>query len=313
MYHLTKRPQIFRSLTLGAALAMTFLGTARATENGASVFPVGVETVMTGMYPHPGTTMFYEYTCNYDANEMDNSKGVSAAPEFKLRVFATAIKISHTWNYKFLGGSFNTNVAIPEIYQQLHVEPGKFEKYAIGNVDFVPAGLVYHKGIAHWLYEADIFAPGTGYSKNDVLNIGQHNMAIGPVFGLTLLPNHGKTEISTRNSYWFNGPDKDTQFHSGNEYFNEFNVAQGIGRKVALGFNGYIYQQTTGDKQYDVAYNGGNKGRDFAVGPQLRVNLPHGGFAFKYERDTLVQNKPRGNAFWFQIAVPFPGLSRGEH
>jgi len=41
------------------------------------------------------------------------------------------------------------------------------------------------------------------------------------------------------------------------------------------------------------------------VGPQLRFPLgKHGGLAVKYYRDTLVQNKPRGNAFWFQLSVP---------
>jgi hypothetical protein len=279
---------------------------AGATENGASVFPVGVETVMTGMYPHPGKTMFYEYTAFYEANRTVNGQGQSAAPEFKLRVFATAIKISNTWNYKFLGGNLNSNIAIPAIYQQLHVMPGKFEKYAIGNVDLVPLALVYHREVAHWYCEADAFMPGTAYSQSDVLNIGQHNLALGPVCGVTVLPNHGRTEISARNSYLFNGPDKDAHFHSGNEYFTEFNVARAVSKKAALALNGFIYQQTTDDKQNLVPYLNGDRGRDLGIGPQLRINLPHGGMAFKYLRDTLVENKPKGNAFWFQIAVPFP-------
>ncbi len=201
-------------------------GIASATENGASVFPVGVDTVMPGMQPHPGQTMFYEYTSFYEANETDNTKGQKEPIDFKLRVFATAIKLNHTWGFKLLGGNFHTYIAVPLLYQQLHVPQGKFTKYAIANVDLVPFGVNYHKGIGHWYYEVDIFLPGTGYSKNDVLNIGQHNLAIGPVFGFTLLPNKGKTEISLKNSYQVNGYDKDTHYHSGNEFFTEFNVAQ---------------------------------------------------------------------------------------
>jgi hypothetical protein len=54
-----------------------------------------------------------------------------------------------------------------------------------------------------------------------------------------------------------------------------------------------------------TAVAGGNRGRDLAIGPQARVFFgEHSGFAFKYYRDTLVQNKPRGNAFWFQLGVP---------
>lgn len=311
----SRKPKRHRLVKVGSASLLPFLLSlaipARATENGASVFPVGVETVMTGMYPHPGTPMFYEYTAFYEANQSVNGQGKSAAPEFKLRVFATAIKISDTWKYRFLGGNLNSNIAIPVIYEQLHVTPGKFEKYGIGNVDLVPVALVYHREVAHWYCEADAFMPGTAYSPTDVLNIGQHNLALGPVCGITLLPNHGKTEISARNTYLFNGPDRDAHFHGGNEYFTEFNVARSLNKEAALGLNGYIYQQTTDDKQNLAVYNDGNRGRDFAIGPQLRINLPHGGMAFKYERDTLVENKPKGNAFWFQIAVPFP--IRGEN
>jgi hypothetical protein len=313
-----RRETFLRRLALCCAAVIVLLSLASATENGATVFPVGVETVMTGLQPHPGQTMFYEYTCFYEANELDNSKGEKLPIDFKLRIFATAIKINHTWDFKLFGGHFNTNIAIPIIYQQLHVPSAaapKNSKYAIGNIDIVPFGVNYHTGIAHWYYEVNVFLPGTGYSKNDALdhglNIGQHNLAIGPVFGFTLLPNKGKTEISTRNTYLINGYDKDTNYHGGNEFFTEFNVDQMIAKKVALGINGAFYQQVTDDHQFGALVNGdGNKGRDLQIGPQIRVNIPHGGFAFKYYRDTLVENKPRGNAFWFQIAVPFAGLSK---
>ena len=300
------------SLCAGAALASAMAVPACATENGGSAFPVGVETVMTAMYPAPGETVFAEFTVFYEANELVNGEGQSAAAEFKLRVFGTAVKMSRTWEIKVPGGYLNSYIAIPELFEQLHVGPGKFDKYAISNVDLIPVAIVNHKGFAHWYYEGDFFTPGTAYSPNDVLNVGQHNLAAGPVAGFTLLSDKGRTEISTRNTYLFNGPDRDTNYHSGNEYFTEFNVAQQLLKKAALGCNGYIYQQTTNDKQNGVSVAGGNRGRDLAIGPQVRINLPHGAFAFKYLRDTLVENKPRGSALWFQIGVPFPGLSRGR-
>jgi hypothetical protein len=302
-----KIPCLLVSMVIAAGAA-----TARATENGGSAFPVGVETVMTGMYPAPGETVFAEFTLFYEANEVDNGQGKSAAPEFKLRVFGTAVKMSRTWERKVPGGYLNSYIAIPELYEQLHVAPGKFEKYAFSNVILIPLAIVNHKGFAHWYYEGDFFTPVSAYSPNDVLNVGQHNVAVGPVAGFTLLPMRGKTEVSVRNTYLFNGPDRDTHYHSGNEYFSEFNVAEQVSKKAALGFNGYIYQQTTNDKLNGAVFAGGYRGRDLAIGPQLRVNLPHGAFAFKYLRDTLVENKPRGSAFWFQIGVPFPGLSRGR-
>jgi hypothetical protein len=306
--------QIFRRSSLFAAALIVISGSAGATENGATPFPVGVETVMTGLQPHPGKTVFYEYTCFYAANEMVDSEGKKLPIDFKLRVFATALKLNHTWGARILGGNLYTYIAAPLIYQQLHLPVGRATKYAIGNVDLVPFGVSYHKGIAHWYYETDFFMPGTGYSKNDFLNVGQHYFSAGPSFGITLLPNKGKTEISFRTSYLLNGYDKDTRYHSGNEFFTEFNIDRSITRKIAIGVNGAIYQQTTDDYQNGVRYLDGFRGRDLQIGPQVRFPLgEHGGFAFKYYRDTLVQNRPRGNAFWFQIAVPFRALSSGKH
>jgi hypothetical protein len=281
------------------------LGVAKATENGASVFPVGVETVMTGMQPHPGQTTFYNFDCSYSANEFDNASGKSAVPDFKLRVVATAFKVTHNWGISFLGGTIDSQVAVPLVYQGLTVPVGSAGRYAVSNVDIIPASVAYNRGIAHWYYEADLFAPGTRYLSTSLVNVGQQNLAVAPVAGITLLPHKGEYEISSRFTYIFNGADKNTQYHSGNEFFWEYNVDREITKKMAIGFNGYFYKQTTDDFQHGEIFEGGFRGRDLAVGPQVRFSLgKHGGFAFKYYRDTLVQNKPRGNAFWFQIALP---------
>ena len=79
----------------------------------------------------------------------------------------------------------------------------------------------------------------------------------------------------------------------------------GLGKKVAVGVNGFYYRQTTDDKLASVLFNSGNRGRDLGIGPEVRFNLiTHGGFAVKYLRDTMVENRAPTNAFWFQLAVP---------
>jgi hypothetical protein len=291
-------------LTCAAVLGL-LIPSARATEKGGTVYPIGVETVMTGMQPRDGQTMAYEFTVDYFANEFDNSKGKSADPEFKLRVFATAFKVTHNWGWHFLGGTVESEIAVPIVYQQLHVAPGLFSKFAVTNVDVVPFAVSYHTGHMHWYYEADMFTPGSAYSASDVLNVGQHNLAIAPVAGFTYLSTSGKTEISSRYSYIFNGNNAITNYHSGNEFMWEFNSDRQLNRRVAIGINGYLYKQTTDDHQNGLIYGDGFLGRDLAIGPQVRFHVgKHIGFAFKYYRDTLVENKPRGNALWFQIGVP---------
>lgn len=288
-----------------AVVVAALLTVASATENGGSVYPVGVETVLTGIQPHPGQTVLYEYTVFYTANEFDDSRGKSAIPEFKLRVFANAIKVTHNWGFHFLGGTIESQIGIPFVYEQLHVQPGKFSAFGLTNMNLIPVSVTYGKEHLHWYYEVDMFTSGAGYASTHVVNIGQHNLAIAPVAGFTYLPLQGKAEISSRCSYIFNGYDSATQYHSGNEFMWEYNAGYGISSKAAVSFNGYLYQQTTDDHLRGAVSQGGFRGRDLALGPQLLVRLgKHSGFAVKYYRDTLVENKPSGNAFWFQMSFP---------
>ena len=283
---------------------LSMQGLALATENGGSVYPVGVETVLTGVQPRPGETRIYEYTVFYAANEFDDAHGKSAIPEFKLRMFANAIKVTHNWGIPFLGGTVESQIGVPLVYEQLHVATVK-SAFGLTNVNLIPVNVNYEKGNLHWYYEADMFPAGAGYSATHVVNIGQHNMAIAPTVGVTWLPLHGNAEFSSRFMYIFNDYDRATHYHSGNEFLWEYNADYEIAKKTALGFNGYLYRQTTNDTSQGSVFEGGFRGRDLALGPQVRCSLGrHAVFVLKYYRDTLVQNKPRGNAFWFQLSVP---------
>ena len=284
---------------------------AHATENGASVYPVGAETVLQGMMPPPRETGFFTFTVFYSANQMDNSSGQSAVPEFKVRVFANAPKIEHNWGVPVLGGMLASTIGIPLVYQQLHVEPGKYDKFGLGNVLLVPVGVTYNKGNWHWFYQADFFLPGAPYSSAAVLNIGQHNFAAGPTGAFTYLSDKARWEASSKADYIANFKDGTTSYRSGNELTWEFTAMRAVTKKTSIGLNGYLYKQMTDDQLNGALVAGGNRGRDLAIGPQARFFFgTHSAFAFKYYRDTLVENKPRGNAFWFQLGVP---LNFGKH
>jgi hypothetical protein len=276
------------------------------------VYPVGIETVLSGLTPAPNGTMLYGYVASYRANALDDSQGQSAVPDFKIDVFATAVKVVHNWNLPVLGGTLNCNLAVPFLHETLALPIGQFSKSGIGNSSIGVVELGYKKGDWHWLYEGDILLPGGSYSRGAPLNVGQHNYAIAPVAAFSYLPSEGRTEISSKIQYIINSEDMATRYHSGNEFMWEYVAMREVSRRVALGVNGYFYQQTTDDYQDGAIFRDGFRGRDFAIGPEFRFRLGlHSGFALKYQRDTLVQNRPRGNALWFQFALPLsPGVSR---
>jgi hypothetical protein len=81
---------------------------------------------------------------------------------------------------------------------------------------------------------------------------------------------------------------------------------------------GFYFKQITNDTQngatvvttnVDGSQSIGNKGRQMDLGPQ--VTFPwgrHGALVFKWNHDMLVENRARGNSFWFQFGVPLSYL-----
>jgi hypothetical protein len=292
---------------IALSLAGTFLlpATLRATENSASVYPVGVETVMPGMIPPDHGTMLFEFSTFYEADELNNSTGSSASPEFKLRVLANAFKLVHNWGFPLLGGKVNSNIAVPALYEELHIPSACSSKNGIGNVTLGLFEVGYQRNALHWYYEGDVYLPGAAYAKSDVLNIGQHNYAVAPVAAFTWLPRQGAWEVSSKYEYIVNFRDAATNYRSGNEFTWEYVAMKQVSHRAALGLNGYLYQQTTGDVESGAIVGDGNLGRDLALGPEVRISpLGQSAIVFKYFRDTMVENKPAGNAFWFQMGLP---------
>lgn len=275
----------------------------RATESGASVYPEGAETVMPGMTPRPGASMLYEFTDFYTANNLVDSHGHSVMPDFHLAVRAFALKFTHNWGVHVLGGTLISYAAQPLLYESLRAPFGSQSKTGLGNGVVEPLAVAYQRGTWNWWYGYDVFLPGPSYNKNDLINIGQHNYAGAPTGAFTYLPNHS-TEISSKFQYIVNGKDDATQYHSGNEFVWEYDAMKNVTKSLALGGNGYYYQQTTNDLQNGMMVADGNRGRDVAVGPEIRWHVGHMALIAKYQRDTLVQNKTVGNAFWFQFGLP---------
>jgi hypothetical protein len=300
-----------RAVQLAAVLLLSTLP-AHTTEKGGSVWPVGAESVaMATAVPHKGQTEVYNYNAFYEANQMTDGNGKKLPiPDFKL---------SHNWGVDFLGGQIGSWIAVPNVYEQLHVPGAKFTNNAVGNINIVPFAVFNHQGIANWYYELQFETPGSGYQSGAALNIGQHNAAMTPSFGMTLTPHHLVKEISSRVDYVVNDPDHVSHYHSGNEFFWQFDSMREVPHtKASIGAIGYFYQQVTNDTSAgapvvstnaDGTSSIGYKGRALDLGAQVSMPIGRrGGMAFKWERDTLVQNKPQGNAFWFQFAVPFSYL-----
>ena len=289
--------------SLCLALALGIAGIASATEGAGSVYPEGVETVLPGHMPGPGGTMLLEFNNFYQANGLVGGDGHAVLPGFHLRVAAVAGKIVHNWGVHVLGGTLISDAAVPLVYVHLDAPFGAGNKTGIGN-PVVETAVAYNKGPLHWWYGLDAYTPGFGYQKDALVNIGQHNWATAPAGAFTYLPNHGATELSSRVQYIVNYTDPATHYRSGGELVWEYDGMQHLNKHIAIGGNGYYYQQATSDLQNGVIFEGGNRGRNVAFGPEIRCHLSQYALILKYQKDFLTQNRPVGNSFWFQFGMP---------
>jgi hypothetical protein len=291
----------------GTAACIVFMSLTAArmagTEGSGSVYPIGAETVMPGLTPAAGQTMFAEFSTTYQANGFLDGQGHSSVPGFKLAVYAFAPKITHNWGVHLLGGELVSWAAFPFANVMLQTPAGRYSTTGISN-PILGTDVAYNRGNWHWWYGLDLMTPAPVYHKGGPINVGQHNFATTPSGAFTYLPHHGRTEFSSRLQYIVNYTDSATQYHSGNELLWEYVAMQTVTKKLAIGANGYIYQQTTDDRLLGVIYAGGNRGRDLAIGPEVHYQLGPMVLIAKYFRDTLVENRPHGNALWVEFAVP---------
>jgi len=298
-----KRTFLFRLLT-----CTVFVGLAASwmmgTEGSGCVYPIGAETVMPGLTPAARQTMFAEFSTTYQANGFLDGQGHSVIPGFRLSVYAFAPKITHNWGVRLLGGELVSWAAFPFANVTIQSPAGRFSTTGISNPILGVADIAYNRGNWHWWYGLDVETPAPVFHKGGPINVGQHNFATAPSGAFTYLPHHGRTEISSRVQYIVNYTDPATRYHSGQELLWEYVAMQNVTKKLAVGANGYFYQQTTDDRLLGVISAGGNRGRDLAIGPEVHYQLGPMILIAKYFRDNWVENRPRGNAFWIEFAVP---------
>jgi hypothetical protein len=121
------------------------------------------------------------------------------------------------------------------------------------------------------------------------------------------MPDHGRTEVSSKFQYIVNYTNDATNYGSGNEFVWEYAGMRNLTKSLAVGGNGYYYRQTTGDTQNGLTYLDGNRGRNVTFGPEIRYHFKHFLAILKWQKDFLVQNRAVGNSIWLEFGVPLEG------
>lgn len=288
-------------LALGACLSLGISNQSHATEGGGGAYANGIEGFGAGMLPPPGT-YFLNYVNVYTARDFNNADGDSAVPGFKLDVAANVFRLVHMTKHQLLGGTWGMQLILPVMYMDVSTPGGSQSKTGLGDIVVDPILLAYHTKNFHYALGLDIIVPTGAYDQNDLANLGRNYWTFEPVVAATYL-NEAGCEASVKLMYDFNTENSDTDYKSGQEFHLDYTLAKRFGA-FTLGAGGYYYKQVTNDKSNGVTV-ADSKGQVLALGPQFKYDYKNMSFSVKYQHEMLVENKPEGEKFWFNLLYAF--------
>lgn len=304
-------------LAIIVTLAMVSVN-ASATEGGGNSYPIGNDTYNSGVMLPEGlhTFLFYQH---YTASELKDNNGddSSKVASFKIRADAVAVRISFVWpGVKIFGANVETRLIQAysmtdltlDLARPAPLSPLDKGGHRSGFADtlLVPIILGWHSPTYHQTVSVETQLPVGAYDPTAAVNIGRNYYQIAPTYALTWLP-IDRVDISAKFRYAFNTINRATNYHSGDEATMEFNFGYRITSKFSAGLNGYIYRQTTDDRQNGVAVNGnGNRGSVDALGPYFKYSLtPKIAMSVKLQQEFDARNRPQGTRVWAQVSLPF--------
>ena len=289
-----------------AVLALAFAAltsAARATEGGGSIYPVGAENFMAAALPPPGLYGMV-FVNRYEADDLRDNSGNRVPIDFSVRANVIAPRIVWVTGQKFLGGDLGFHTIVPLVDLDVKVGPvGQQKKRGLGDITLGAVTGYHHSANLHSIVALDVFAPTGRYDKNDLANTGRNYWTIQPLTGVEYIDPKGFNG-SAKLMYNFNRKNDDTHFKSGQELIVDYASGWGLGNGWVIGLGGYLYRQTTDDKQ-NGATVANNKGRAFAIGPSIRYDSGKGWFVTaKWQSEMGVHNRADGDAFWVKSVFP---------
>ncbi len=305
----TVRPRCLRSvIAISMALGVPAYS-ARAAESSATNFPSGVNTALTALYPPSGATEFYNFNLFYNVSKYASTANNPIIPSLHTNIFAEALRVNHTWLDLTPSITFGSGFALNAVYQDLNVGGQRFRSgIQLSDPAIIPYNFGFHVLPDLWVAHIFNIFPGIGqYSRNDALNQGVGYSTFAPEVALTYLP--GKVEIGFDAHYDFNTKNTHTNYQSG----NFLNVDYNIGYRpidslpgLQVGVSGFFLKQLQDDTLNGTRVGDGNRAQAFAYGPLIRYDIGHGGLLLKWQHETDVQNRTKGERIWFQFAIPLP-------
>ena len=317
---------LLRAAAAGAAtfasLAALVAWDARAAENAAGIYLLGVRGPMAGYVPPPGLYFqndVYLYSGSANASRELPFNGQLIA-EVKGKMAAEIPTLLWSTPLQFAGGNlaFSATLPIggPRIDAGATLSAPPLNAVLAHNVhdsvatigDPLLSGLVaWHSGNFHWNAGVMVNVPVGDYQAGELANLAFHRWG-SDFFGAGTWndPATGH-ELSGAVGITFNGRNPVTDYKTGTEFHAEAAAVHHFSKQFDLGLVGYFYDQIGGDSG-SGAKLGAFKGRVAALGGTLGYTFLAGqtpiSTRVRIYREFDVQNRLQGTAAFLSVAIP---------
>ena len=260
----------------------------------------------------PEGSHFLLYYQHYRADRIYANDGQQnpRISNFSSRADVLALRLSHVWRgVKLAGANLESRVVLPLPDVDLELTAGGIDRggsrRGAGDLTLAPLFLGWHDGPLHRMAGIEVIAPSGSYDRDRPVNAGRNAWQLAALYGVTWLP--GAWETSARLRFAVNSRNRATDYRSGNELSLEFSGGYRFAPGWSAGLNGYVYRQTSDDRQHGATVNGnGNRGAVNALGPYVAWSPAPGlGLVAKWQIESHARNRPQGQRLWLQARYAF--------
>jgi len=295
---------------------------AMAVESGVGFYLLGSTTTNAGILPPPGTYIIdYNYFYSGSTDFTFDAAGLILDGGVEAGVYGNVPAPLWVAPGKVLGGHIGFLMLVPILHKDVNAGasltlPPPFGVTVSRNIgdeetrfgDIVPGVMFgWHSGNWHFKTHTLVNTPTGFWELGNLANAGFNRWAIDNAAAFTWLDPEIGLEISAMAGVTYNWENPTTNYKSGSEFHLEYAAVQNFSRQFAIGINGYVYDQISGDSG-PGARLGSFEGRVIAIGPVMNLNFQLGPLpvatSLKYFREFDVKNRLEGDAGYATITIP---------
>ncbi len=259
------------AVAMGAILSA---GSVHAAAQGHYVN--GVEGIKAATLPPPGI-YWRMYNVYYHADTLRDDAGDKLDVDFKLKIFANVNRVIWMTPLEVLGGNFFMDALVPIQYTDIKIGAAgvKDDKLGLGDPCVEPLGISWHGGRYDAAIAAAVYLPVGEYDQDDAASPGLDMWTFMLTAGGTYYMDPEKTWAASILSRFETHTYKDDlDIRPGNDFHFEYGLSKTIMRTLDIGLAGYCHWQVSDDKGGDVTWDGSDRDRVFAIGPELNYFIP---------------------------------------